>query len=97
MHSPEPVRLQSHCDIRSIAEQHAALLAAFRAGDEIAIDAGQVEQADLTLIQLLASAAKTATATQKRLRLTAVSESLRGALARAGVQLSSSDDQISWT
>ena len=53
-------------------------------------------QLDITVIQLLASAAKTAKASRKRLRLIAVSEPLRDALARAGLPLASSDDHITW-
>jgi anti-anti-sigma regulatory factor len=88
--------LQSDCNIRTAREHHRALVDAFQTGDEIEIDAGRVERVDLTFIQLLASAMKTAKASQKRCRLVSVSEPLRGALARAGVRLSPSDDQIMW-
>ena len=45
-----------------------------RARDDIEIDAAGVEHVDLTLIQLLVSATKTAKTSQKRMRLIAVSE-----------------------
>ena len=96
MDSVDPIRLPDQCDIRTAHENHAAFLAAFRERDEIEIDAAMAEQVDLTFVHLLASAVKTAKASHKRIRLVAVSEQLRGALARAGLRLSASDDQITW-
>ena len=72
------------------------LLDAFRTRDEIEIDAAKVEHVDVAFLQLLVSATKTANASNKRLRLIAISEPVRGAMARAGLRLSSSDDQITW-
>jgi anti-anti-sigma regulatory factor len=94
--STNPVRLQSDCCVRTAREHHAALLSAFRGRDYIEIDAAGVEHVDLTLIQLLVSATKTAKTSRKRMRLIAASEPLRSALARAGLRLSSSEDQITW-
>ena len=96
MVSADVIQLQSHCGIRTAQEHHAAVLGAFRARDAIEIDAGRVEDVDLTLLQLLVSATKTANASQKRFKLVGVSDPLRRALARAGLRLSSSDDQINW-
>ena len=72
------------------------LLNAFRERDEIEIDAAKVEHIDVAFLQLLVSATKTAASQQKRMRLIAVSQPLRDALNRAGLRLSSSDDQITW-
>jgi anti-anti-sigma regulatory factor len=55
-----------------------------------------VEHVDVAFLQLLVSATKTAAALQKRMRLIAISQPLRDALTRAGLRLSSSDDQITW-
>jgi anti-anti-sigma regulatory factor len=96
MGSGDPIRLQSHCGIQTTQEHLAAILSAFRARDEIEIDAAWVEHVDLTFIQLLVSAVKTAKASKKRMRLIAISEPLRAALARAGLRLSSANDQITW-
>jgi len=86
-----PIQLQRDCSIRTVREHHAALLDAFRARDDVEIDAAAVEVVDLTFVQLLVSATKTANASNKRLRLIAISEPVRGAMARAGLRLSSSD------
>ncbi len=96
MERDEPIKLRGVCDIRTSNERRAALLAAIAARDDVALDAAEVEHVDITFLQLLASAAKTAKASRKRLRLIAVSEPLRDALARAGFTHSSSDDQITW-
>ena len=96
MDSADPVQLQSPCGVQTARKHHAALFGALRARDAIEIDAAWFPHVDLTFIQLLASAAKTAKASRKRLRLIAVSEPLRDALARAGLPLASSDDHITW-
>ena len=96
MHSADPIQLESQCGIRTAKEHHGALLNAFREREEIEIDAGKVEHVDVAFLQLLVSATKTAAAQQKRMRLIAVSQPLRNALTRAGLGLSSSDDQITW-
>ncbi len=67
---------------------------AFRAGDEVEIDAGRAEYVDLTFVQLLISASKTADALQKRLRFASVSQAFLDAFARAGVTLSPTQDPI---
>jgi anti-anti-sigma regulatory factor len=96
VHSADPIQLDSQCGIRTVKEQHSVLLSAFREREEIEIDAGKVEHVDVAFLQLLVSSAKTAAAQQKRMRLTAISQPLRDALTRAGLGLSSSDDQITW-
>jgi len=92
-----PIALRGQCDIRTVRENHAALLAAFRSREEIEIDAAGAEQVDVTVVQLLASATLTAAASNKRLRLVAASEPLRRALERAGLGYSQSDGQITWS
>jgi anti-anti-sigma regulatory factor len=92
----DPVRLPSHCDIRTASELHAELSEAFRVRDEVEIDGDGVEHADVTCIQLLAAAAKTAEAVSKPMRVLAMSEPLRGAFARAGLRVSRSDAHTNW-
>lgn len=75
------------CRIGASRAQYSALRDAFSASDQIELDAGQVQQADITCLQLLVSAAKTAQAGRKHLRITALSEPLRAAFARAGLPL----------
>ena len=96
MQGTDPIRLQGQCGIQTVQEHQTALLRAFREREEIEIDAAGVEHVDVAFLQLLVSAAKTAAAQQKRMRLIAVSRPLRDALNRAGLRLSSSDDQITW-
>lgn len=91
----DPFRLHSECDVRTARERHAELIDAFLDRNEVEIDAGGVEHADVTLIQLLISAARTAEASQKRMRILSISEPLRSVLARAGLRLSPSDE-IHW-
>ncbi|RDJ19968.1 STAS domain-containing protein [Bosea caraganae] len=71
--------------------QYDALRIAFAGAGDIAIDATQVQQADITCLQLLASALKTARAKQRRLDISAISPPLQDALARAGLQLPSAN------
>ena len=92
----DPIRLPGHCDIGTAPELHAALSEAFRARDEVEIDAAGVEYADLTCVQLLVAAARSAEASGKPMRLLAMSEPLRAALARAGLRVSQSDDPTNW-
>jgi anti-anti-sigma regulatory factor len=94
VNSAEPIRFQGRCDIRSAAANRTTFVDAFRDREQIDIDTDFVEQVDITFIQLLVSAARTAAASGKRMRLVGVSDPLRVALARAGLRLSPSDDQI---
>lgn len=83
------VNLPVDCRIGTSRAQYDALRGAFSSGDEIILDAGAVQQADITCLQLLVSALKTAEARRKHLRITAISQPLQDAFARAGLHLPS--------
>jgi anti-anti-sigma regulatory factor len=82
------------CDILSAPQRRAELIEAFRSSDEVDIDAEGAEYLDLTFVQLLIAASKTAAAAGKRLRFMGSSQAFRDAFARAGVKLSEAQDQI---
>ena len=46
--------------LRSIAEPHAALIQAFEAGEDLVLDLSGVEEADLTFVQLILAAQRSA-------------------------------------
>lgn len=52
------------------------IIAGFESGDDITIDLGQVSGCDLTCIQILCSAGKTASRTKKRLELINIPDSV---------------------
>lgn len=88
--SVNPVVFVSDCRISNARAQHDALRRAFIGGGDIKIDASHVEAIDITGLQILASAFKTAKSQNTRLDLIAPSQPLLDALARAGLQLPSS-------
>ncbi|TCR67558.1 STAS domain-containing protein [Bosea sp. BK604] len=89
MNERNSIILPVDCRISASRAQYDALRSAFSGNPDITIDASQVQQVDITCLQLLASARKTAHARQKHLQITAISQPLNDALARAGLQLSS--------
>jgi anti-anti-sigma regulatory factor len=88
------IELTGHCDIHSASKRRSDIIEALRGSDEVGIDAERVEYLDLTFVQLLISASKTAEVNHKRLRFAPVSEAFRDAFQRAGVRLSANQDQI---
>lgn len=89
MNERSSIILPVDCRISASRAQYDALRSAFSGSADITIDASQVQQVDITCLQLLASARKTAHARQRHLQITAISQPLHDALARAGLQLSS--------
>lgn len=88
------IELVGHCDIHSASKRRSDLIEAMRGSDEVWIDSERAEYLDLTFIQLLVSASKTARVTRTRLRFAPVSAAFRDAFERAGVRLSPNQDQI---
>jgi len=82
------------CDIQSAPRTRSDLIDALRASEEVGIDAERVEHLDLTFVQLLVSASKTAAVSHRRLRFAPVSAAFLAAFACAGVKLSATQDQI---
>jgi ABC-type transporter Mla MlaB component len=79
--------------VRTIALVHERLLAALREFPSVTVDLSRAGEVDLSLIQLMLAARKSAAAAGKRLSLAApVDGALRDALACAGL-IASADDQ----
>jgi anti-anti-sigma regulatory factor len=70
------------------------MAAAFEAEGDITINCSALASCDLTAVQLLVSATRSAATTGKTLRLAAVPPALETALARAGLALSPAADRI---
>jgi anti-anti-sigma regulatory factor len=85
---PEPqqlLRLPADCSIGGIRLVYDLICKALSAQQKLELDCSGVDKADVTAVQLLLSTAKTARHLGNRVSLTAVSEVLRSAIARAGV------------
>jgi anti-anti-sigma regulatory factor len=88
------VNAPADCSLRSIRPLHSEMAAAFKADGDLAIDCSAMTSCDITGLQLLISAAKTAETARRPFRVEGVPEVLSTALARAGLQLPSAN---SWT
>jgi anti-anti-sigma regulatory factor len=85
--STEPrwsLQLPPDCSIASIRSVYALVIEAFRRQDKLEIDCSNVDKADVTSIQVLISAAKTANRQGHPIVLTAISQTLRSTFQRAG-------------
>jgi phospholipid transport system transporter-binding protein len=82
---PELLRLPADCSIGGIRIAYDLICKALRGQTKLELDCSGVAKADVTSVQLLISAAKTARHQGNRVRLTSVSEVLRSAIRRAGV------------
>lgn len=84
----EPVgrlRLPADCTITSIHDIYALVKEAFRQHGGLEIDASDVIKADVTSLQLLLSATKTAEIERCSIKLTDVSDALQDTFSRAGL------------
>ena len=88
------VNMPTDCSLRSIRPLHAEMVAAFKSDGDLAIDCSAITTCDITGIQLLVSAAKTAEASGRVMRLDGVPDVLSVALDRAGLVLSPAADRI---
>jgi anti-anti-sigma regulatory factor len=80
----QPVRLPADCSIGAIRSTYEMIRDASDRQQRLEIDGSAVEKADITLIQLLLSAVKTAQAQGRQIGLRAFSKTLRQTLQRAG-------------
>jgi ABC-type transporter Mla MlaB component len=60
MAEPQVLNLSGAMHLRAITDPHAALVQALGAGSDVILDLSEVEEADLTFIQLILSATRTA-------------------------------------
>lgn len=82
--SPGSLRLPADCSIASIREVHDLIRQSLAQG-HLEIDCSAVDKADVTSVQLLISATRTASEQGASLNLTALSQCLESTLQRAGV------------
>ena len=78
------LRLPSDCSISAIRSVYELIRDAFRQQDRLEIDCSNVDKADVTSIQLLLSTTKTARDQGRSVVLTALSQTLRKTIHRAG-------------
>jgi len=78
--------------LRSITDPHAALVQAFSAGSDVILDLSEVEEADLSFVQLIISAQRTAVEKGLSLTLSAPApEPVMQILERGGFLVSAQD------
>ena len=88
------VTLSGDCTVSHINHSYRTLLEAFESKGPLVIDLSQVEAADVTLIQLIVSASKTAAFQNRAFALESVSSNLQDILSSAGISLNLKPSQI---
>lgn len=81
----QSLRLPDDCSIGGIRIAYDLVCKALSGQQVLELDGSGVSKADVTSVQLLVSAAKSARHVGNRVSLTAISEVLRSAIQRAGV------------
>ena len=89
------LRLPADCSIAAIRSVYDLIREAFGRQDRLEIDCSSVDKADLTSVQLLLSATRTADEQGRRLSLNAFSQTLRTTFQRAGVSTGAMSDRPS--
>jgi len=91
------LHLRGEQTLRTIAETHRALTAALARSANVTIDAREIAEADLTLVQLIESARRWCAREGKKVCMTSPPpESLREVLIRGGF-LNAPDNALFWT
>ena len=85
MSDPYFLRLSGDCGLRAIRALHDDLTAALAASSAVEIDCANAERIDLSFVQLVVSAARTARGGEKRVAVTNLSDAAQAAFARAGL------------
>lgn len=88
------INLLDDITIKSISNTYRKLIIEFKEFDEILIDCSGVNQCDISAIQLLVSARKSAIAKRLDVRLSGVTGALNAALVRAGISPAQLPDSI---
>ena len=94
MTQSELVGLSGDCTVASIHQYHRMLSEAFRSGSPVMLDLAQVQAADVSLAQLIVSAAKTAISENRAFALRCVSAEVRALLCSAGIVLDLQTGQV---
>lgn len=80
------ISVSGDCSLRTIADLHTVLQDGFRQGDEgVVVDMAAVDDLDVTFIQLMLSAAKTAAASARVFSVVNMAPPLAARFACAGV------------
>ncbi|MEH3118356.1 MAG: STAS domain-containing protein [Methylorubrum populi] len=85
MPDPHVFRPPADCSLREIRRLKDEIEAALKAAEALTIDCGTVERADLSFVQLLHAAHRTARRDAKVLHVANLSLAARSAFARAGL------------
>jgi phospholipid transport system transporter-binding protein len=86
--SPAPLCLPADCSIAGIREVYELIRSSLALRHQLEIDCSGVDKADITSVQLLLSATRTADDRGRRVNLTALSPSLENTFQRAGISSS---------
>ena len=89
------VSLSGDCLVANIDDHYRTIRQAFRSEGSVMIDLAQVAAADVTLVQLIVSAAKPAAREHRVFILRSVPDSFRDVLSSAGLELNLESGQIS--
>jgi ABC-type transporter Mla MlaB component len=85
---PAPLRLPADFSISGIRAVYDLIRDSLKLQQQLEIDGSSVDKADVTSVQLLLSATRTADDQGRRVSLTAVSQALRNTFQRAGIACS---------
>ena len=91
----EFVSLSGDCIVSNIDHHCRTLVVAFQSKGPLIVDLAQVEAVDVTLVQLIVSASKTAARDNRAFYLTSVPIGIQAAFLSAGVALNLESGQIS--
>ena len=89
------VSLRGDCLVSNINDHYRIIRQAFQSEGLVMLDLANVGAADITLIQLIVSASKTAAREHRGFVLRSVPDSLQDAICSAGISLNSESGQIS--
>jgi phospholipid transport system transporter-binding protein len=93
--SQQPLRLPADCSISGIRAVYELIRKSLKLAHPLEIDCSGVDKADVTSVQLLLSATRTADHQGRRVNLTAFSQHLKNTFRRAGISDSAISDQAS--
>ena len=88
------VSLSGDCLVSNINDHYQAVCQAFQSKGSVIVDLAQVAAADITLVQLVVSASKTAAREHRSFMLRSVPDSIRDVLCSAGIDLNLESGQI---
>jgi phospholipid transport system transporter-binding protein len=90
-----PLRLPADCSVSGIRAVYELIRKSLKLSHRLEIDCSGVDKADVTSVQLLLSATRTADHQGRRVNLTAFSQILKNTFHRAGISSSALSDRPS--